>query len=369
VPSDTAPAPWWKRFGAFALALMVGGVAGYVIYDIFHSQSRNEVVAPDTPPGEYIYLDRDRVHSYLSQIVDGLADSEKRTLAETEDLSAEIKAGAAGLGGKRSQSSSFEAQIRPTPADRFYLLLRLLRDGTSKQENGDSAPWLFDLHANAADGQRGYDAACQIREGDFVRIHEAHLLLSPYAAVLPKATYAVLNRRTPTGSVAQPDQKLFAPHNRAQKRAIRRYQRLLGRDPRLPFVVRTTWAVPHAAPSTRMTFFIPARYSSLRNEPSLISGTLTVVGKVVYRNLSRRVAGSKGDRIDCGDVPDLPNVPKTYLDRQTVATFVPALNINTAPKFVFDNLRFKVGSVVKDVTANMTVTPPLMVVVPIAMFQ
>ena len=81
------------------------------------------------------------------------------------------------------------------------------------------------------------------------------------------------------------------------------------------------------------------------------------------------MVGSNGERIDCDDVPDSPTVPKTYVDHQTVATFGPALNINAAPKFVFDNLRFSAGSTAKDVTANMTVTPPVMVVVPIAMYQ
>lgn len=51
-------------------------------------------------------------------------------------------------------------------------------------------------------------------------------------------------------------------------------------------------------------------------------------------------------------MPD--TVPKSYLDRQTVATFVPALE--QAPNFIFDNLRFTIESVAKQVTANMTVT-------------
>jgi hypothetical protein len=360
----------WKVLkGLAVLALVV--LAGYVIYDIAHSQSENEVVAPDTPPGEYLYLDRTRVHSYLSQIVEGLAESEKRTLAKTEDLSAELKAGVATLAGKSSTSTTSEGQIKPTSADRFYLLLRLLRQGISKEENENGTTirdWLFDLRATPAGGIKDYgvyNAACRLREGDFVRIRNAHLSLSPYAAMLPKVTYAVLNRRTPTGSVAIPDQKLFAARTKRQRRQIRRYQHRLGKDPRLPFVVRTVRTVPRSGPPVRMTFFIPALYSSLRNEPSLISGTLTVVGKVVYLNLAR--PDSKGRRIGCNEKLVPTTVPKRYIDRQTVATFVPALN--AAPPFIYDNLRFSIGSTARDVTANMTMTPPMMVVVPIAMYQ
>ena len=385
---------WWKGIAGFILALVVGIGVGYVIWGVSRSQSKNDVVAPDTSPGEYLYLDGKRVHSYLSQIVDGLADTEKHTLADTEELSAEIKTGAAGLSGKRSQTTSSEAQIKPTPADRFYLLLRLLRKPNFAQDSPDLRPWLFELQAEPTDGAKSYevyDAACQVREGDFVRIHNAHLSVPPYAAVLPKATYAVLYRQ----GLAAPDKRLFAPHNKVQKRRIRRYQHLLGKDPRLPFIVRTvrSSSQPVASPSTspaggqtqptttgqsggqaspskpvgpraRITFFVPALYSALRDEPSLISGTLNIVGKVVYRNLSRAVGGK---RIDCHGQPVRSTVPKKYVDRKTVATFAPAIHAST---FIFNNLRFShLNREATRVTANMTLSPPVMVVVPIAMYQ
>jgi hypothetical protein len=333
---------------------------------------RTQEVAGSSPASSiknpYLYLDRGRVRSYLGQLVDGLAESEKRTLADNEDLSAEVKAGGAGLTGKRTRSRTTESQVAPTVADRFYLLLRLLRDGESGIDQEHSRHWLITLDADTTQPDKAYDAACGLHEGDFVRIRDARLLLSPYAAVLPKTSYALLNRRTPTGLVSKPDPKVFAPRRRAQKRAVTRYLGLLGGDPRLPFVVRmplTRTPIRGRLPS--VTFFLPARYRSLRNEPSLISGTLTIVGKVVYRNLARRSAGQRRKRIGCGDQPVPDTVPKSYLDRQTVATFVPALE--TAPNFIFDNLRFTLESVAKQVTENMTVTPPLIVVVPIAMYQ
>lgn len=351
---------------------MLGGLlvlaALWIIRDIYNEQKEGELLKPDSPPGEYLYLDRSRVRSYLGQLVDGLPESEKRTLADSEDLSAEVKAGAAALTGKRTRSKTTETQVAPTVADRFYLLLRLLRNGDSEIEDEGSRHWLVTVDADTDRAEKSYDDACELKEGDFVRIRDARLQLSPYAAVLPKTTYALLNRRTPTGLVSKPDQKLFAPRTRKQKRAVNRYLKLLGRDPRMPFVVRMPLTrTPTRGRIQSVTFFIPAHYRSLRSEPSLISGTLTIIGKVVYRNLARPPAEKGGERIGCNDQPVPDTLAKSYLDRQTVATFVPALE--KAPNFVFNNLRFTIASVAKQVTANMTVTPPLIVVVPIAMYQ
>jgi hypothetical protein len=341
-------------------------LAGWIIYSASNDQQEHKTPAADTPPGEFLYLDRARVLSYLGQLVEGLPTSEKRTLAESADLTAEVKAGPATAGGARKQSQTTEAQVAPTVADRFYLLLRLLRDGKSSIEGHHPRKWLIEVETETPDSTSVYSSACQLQEGDFVRIHEAHLTLSPYAAVLPKATYAVLNRKALNGQVAKPNQQLRQPFTRRQKRAVNRYLRLLGRDPRLPFVVRTLSRDPGHGRFGGVTFFIPARYRSLRSEPSLISGSLTIVGKVVYRNLARPVDEDNNTRTSCGRPVD-SRVARYYRDRQTVATFVPALNV--APDFVFQNLNFQIGTIAEQVAANMTVEAPVVVVIPIAIYQ
>ena len=55
------------------------------------------------------------------------------------------------------------------------------------------------------------------------------------------------------------------------------------------------------------------------------------------------------------------------VDRLTVATFVPALE--EGPAFVINSFRFSKDSITQEVTANMTVAAPVVVVVPIAMYQ
>jgi hypothetical protein len=350
------------RVWAVLSTVGLGLLAANVIFSPFQGQSPSTILQPDTPPGEYLYLDRSRVRSYLGQLVDGLLASEKRTLADSEELAADVKAGGAGFSGGRKRSASTEAQVAPTAADRFYLLLRLLRAGKSRDESGHSRHWLVDLGAQTERPQNVYEAACHVQERDFVRIRNAHLYLSPYAAVLPKATYAHIYL---TGHVTRPTPRILSPRTRAERRRVDRYLRLLGKDPRLPFIVRTISGDPGHGRPAGVTFFLPARYQSLRDEPSLISGTVTIVGKVVYRNLGR-VDRKHGGRFSCGR--RLPtSVSSKYIDHMTVATFVPALR--AAPKFVFNNLWFDVRTIAKQVTANMTVAAPVVVVIPIAMYQ
>ncbi|MEK6274348.1 MAG: hypothetical protein AABM30_03335 [Actinomycetota bacterium] len=378
-PATSKPLVTAHRWAVGASVVFVLAVA-YIVYGVVQDHRAGKLLEPDTPPAEYLYLDNARVRSYLGQLVNGLPASEKRTLSESEDLAAEVKASGVGLSSANKTSTSTVIDVSPTVADRFYLLLRLLRKGKSNFksedsrkwlffENGDSRKWLFDLNLGPKKKHRGvyevaervYQAACKVHEGDFVRINDAHLSLSPYAAVLPTVTYATLNLN---GEAAPPTPRVLSPRTRVGRRRVSRYRRLLGKDPRLPFIVRTTPLRPRRGQPAGVTFFLPTRYKSLRNEPSLISGTLTIVGKIVYLNLGR--SKPRGSRMACQEkVPS--SLPRSYVDRMTVATFVPALE--EAPNFVFDNLGFRIGTIAQQVTANMTVAAPVMVVIPIAMYQ
>lgn len=358
-----APAPTKTRAWAGIATAALVIVVAYVIVD--RIRGTNELTRPDTPPGEYLYLDRARVLSYLGQLVDGLPSSEKRTLAESEDLTAELKGGPASLAGGRKTSSSSEAQVAPSVADRFYLLLRLLRVGKSRSEASADRSWLFDVGAQTSKPTQVYERMCSIREGDFVRIRNAHLYLPPFAAILPKATYAALNL-TPTKKVTPPPAKrILTPRTVKERTAVAEYRKLLGRNPRLPFIVPTLSPNAGRGQPSGVTFFVPTRYHSLRNEPSLISGTLTIVGKVVYLNLAR-IDDKTGRATSCGN-PAEKTVPLNYVDRLTMATFVPALK--GALPFVTQSLHVPKPMAETRVAANIVVRTPIAVVVPIAMYQ
>lgn len=358
----TEPVVKTRSWRDVALKGVLIAAVALLLADEVRDRLAGDLLEPDTAPAEYLYLDNARVRAYLGQLVDGLPESEKRTLVDSEELAAEVKAGGAGLSDKQTRSTTTDTLVKPTVADRFYLLLRLLRAGDSDDESGNSRNWLTDLGGQTEGPQNVYEAACKVREGDFVRIRNAHLTLSPYAAVLPNATYALLDLE---GGIDAPAPGIFTPRTRAKRRQVKRYRRSLGKDPRLPFIVRQLSSEPGPGRSAGVTFFIPARYLGLRNEPSLISGTLTIVGKVVYRNLGRTDKRG-GARVSCGE-PVHPSVPESYVDRQTVATFVPALI--DGPDFVVNNLEFTEGTIAGNVRRNMTVKAPVVVVIPIAMYQ
>jgi len=96
------------------------------------------------------------------------------------------------------------------------------------------------------------------------------------------------------------------------------------------------------------------------DEPSLLSGNLTVVGKVVYRDLTRR------DGTSCG-LPVPGGEAHSYIDRQTISLFAPALQ--TAPQSILDNLGLVRAQILTRIQQSATFPSPVVVVVPVAIYQ
>jgi hypothetical protein len=141
--------------------------------------------------------------------------------------------------------------------------------------------------------------------------------------------------------------------------AIDAYKRSLGANPRLPFIVPTLAAEPKTQPHG-VNFFVPVRYRWLAAEPSLLSGSLTVVGKVTYRDL--RVP----DRTICGRRLDAEATPQ-YFDQQTLLAFGPALQ--AAPDQLLATVGIERQTLLPAVRASVTLPAPMMVVVPLAIYQ
>jgi hypothetical protein len=302
--------------------------------------------AADTPPAEYLYLDSQRVLAYLGQIDDGLSGSEKRTATNASSINASLSAGQVATAGATSeQRLSSERVFTETEADRFYRLLRKLR-------NGGPAGSLHDIdveHASGAGREKLRAQLGDIHEGQFVRIKHAQLLLPPYAAVYPQLRYA---RYYATGSdkpLRSPDPALYAPVSRRSRGAIRAYVHRVGPNPRLPFVIGRL-----ANPT--VSFLVPARFRGLGTEPSLLSGNLTVVGKLVYKTA----------------LSDPPYQDQTTLDTFTLAlhkaprSLLRKLGI---PSTVIRALGRKRKHLLAHIAASLIYQAPVAVVVPIAIYQ
>jgi hypothetical protein len=341
---------------AIASAFVTVVIAVVVAHFLWTNQKlvvQTKLLPPDTPPAEYLYLDSQRALAYLGQIEGGLTENEKRTVSETESQNATLKGGLlAEINGSVQRQASIESTVTPAATDRFFTLLIKLRSGRERRENRD-APWLHDIDARVRT-HKGWTAIrkqlLSVREGDFVRISGAHLYLAPYAAVTPRARYADSYLG---GEISQPRQPLYAPISRRAQLDITRYLRTLGTDPVLPFVLPILATDRTASPP--LIFFIPARYSALLDNPRLLSGTLTVVGKVTY--------------ID----PRLPSdrscsaAPCSYLDRQTLTTFAPALQ--KAPASVLSELGINRADILRKVRATVLFHAPIAVVLPVAIYQ
>lgn len=164
-----------------------------------------------------------------------------------------------------------EATVTPTEADRFYSFKAAL-------------PQSFGGHfkrvdpANEASSWDQFVARMEgFREGDFVNIADARLLVPPYALPLPKLSYAA--RELPPGAptVSRPRlTALIAKH----PQEVNDYLRPLGTNPRIPVVAYARVTAPDGKVKT-FTFFLPLSYANLVNAPALISGSVNVLGKIV----------------------------------------------------------------------------------------
>jgi hypothetical protein len=315
-------------------------------------------LAPDDPPAEYLYLDSQRVNAYLGQIQGGLALQETRNITETSSASVDVGGGLLkDLSQSHGLSQSISSVVTPLATDRFYTLLLKLRQG-SERRDGRTVPWLPSIDAqitpqNSVDHVRAQ--LRDLREGDFVRIYNARLFLPPYASFVPKAHYA--DPFLSGGFQVPPATSVVAALNVTERQAVESYLRELGNDPTLPFVVYTL-----PLNSQIVTFLIPARYRALLDNGRLLTGRLVVVGKVIYKDLRRSTdsgCGSGGG--------ETVSLSCRYVDAQTVQTYGSALL--KAPPSILRYLGVTRREVVADVSASMTFRAPVLVVLPVAIYQ
>jgi hypothetical protein len=346
----------WKAIASAVVAAPILFAAGHFLWITERTTLVGEV-RPNSPPPEYLYLDTERTLAYLGQIEGGLTAREKRVESRSVSTKGSLKAGLiADIAAEQQRQQAIEQQVTPNATDRFFTLLGKLRSGRDERE-GDQAPWIVDVNARI-EGDEGVVRIVKrlqkLREGDFVRIGNARLLLPPYAAAVPKARYANSYRGA---DLRQPRRPPPAPATLEARREVAAYLRLLGADPFLPFVV-PTWSDGEV--SDQVTFFVPARYSALIENERLLAGKLTVVGKVVYLDARRLIDD------DCID-PPVASGPCLYSDRQTVASFAPALQ--RAAGSVLKRFGFRRATVATAVRESVTFEAPLAVVLPVAIYQ
>jgi hypothetical protein len=320
-----------KKFAAgAALAL----VAAFLVLLVVHrlpraahtkTAARLQLAEPDVPPLEFAYLDTERVDAYLGQAEDGLAEKEQRGEQIKRAVNAGLNVGAnATIGASEQDEESASSTVAANAADRFYAFLRLLRKEPqasvkkSKCNEISRTDWLGELDLKEETQQAMQEVEC-IGVGNFIRIDDVQLFLPPFAQALPR----VQSTNAFYGALPAPRSPFTSPaQSVALRHALHDYAKRVGTSARMPFVGAPYGE--HKEVGGKVALFMPTEYRGLTHEPSLLTGSVTVVGKIIYIARPPSKSGRK---------PKL--AAPAYIDYPTIDTFGRAL-LHASPVFRAD---------------------------------
>ena len=314
---------------------------------------------PGIPPPEYAYLDNLRVLNYLGQIEGGLSKSETRTRKVADTRSGGVAAGGVELGGSSSNELSVEETVTPTETALFYRLLDRLDDkGYLRELSASSGSAAFTKALGGVpEGSFVRIAGCKLRVPTYVQMNEiisdSRRTISAERAWLT-AVYGTDEERMATkiaeaeasGAKAMTGLGTYAlspADARRLKRAATRFDAAIGANPPVPLASCTGKPL-----ETRQKpdLLFPVALDALTKERSLLAGPVTIVGKVV-----RQVR--------------LPS--DVYVDRKAVAAYADAAFAMDEALGSFQGE--DTPTLGDELSADVTVSPPGAVILPIAIYK
>jgi hypothetical protein len=275
----------------------VGAAAVGVAWLFVGGSSSNELAqslgqAPGIPPPDYAYLDNARVALYLGQLQGGLARSEQLREELTQGRNAGLSAGGVSVGGSAGSSASRERVVTPTATARFYQLLDLLdRDGYLHRIDATASPkMLVREFAQVPEGTFVQLRRCRLRIPSYIQLAQLNFGSSGYFSA--SNAYQGLGEGQPltyealgVALVRAGRQKFSLPSaismhlGEAQlARTMDHLAAVAKRNPRVPF---STCDGSAAAKPRGVDLLFPVRLGALSSEPTLLSGPVTIVGKLV----------------------------------------------------------------------------------------
>jgi hypothetical protein len=304
------------------------------VLDVFDDQ-QIEPASGSRLPGEYLYLDDERVDAYLGQLRGGLSPTEQRSISLTENRATEVGLEqVVQIGGNVERKEVIERTVSSQAADRFFVLESELE---ARYSHTDAVGLRFKRIEASRSGCREIVRLETIKEGQIVRITGVNLRVPTYALALAKVAHA--DQFLVAGQAALPKERLVRLATERQP-ALKRLVESLGPDPRLPFRLKM------AAWKGGCEVFMPARYSKVIDAPSLLTGPMTIVGKVVRR---------------------LTKKEKEYFDVDTAVRYERAL-AQSSPE-VRTTLGVNPDQIRDVVNSSATIDYPGLVVLPIAMYK
>jgi hypothetical protein len=331
------------------------------------SNGSSSLPPPDIPPVEFVYFDAPRAEAYLGQALGGTENSIERKDKVTRTINATVSAGAnAQLGGSEEGQQDTVTTVTPKAADRFYTLMRQLRaknkeieyDAQKEECKGgkeSEPPWMGDVNEEDPYKTVMQEVRC-IRVGNFIRIRRARLLLPSFVRTLPRVrSVGALPKTSPS-----PHVPFDSPAQSNQVyRALHAYARLVGPNPRIPFV-----AEPYHRSGERVTFFLPSLYRGVTREPSLLGSSMTIVGLVIS-------ASSRGSYTDYQTISTFGH---TLLEAQKALRADLGICVKTPKTETRQRSGHRVpctppGRMLAEMKRSMKVPPPFVVVLPIAIYD
>jgi hypothetical protein len=254
------------RAGVLLVSLIVAlDLVG--VLDVFGDE-QIEPSSSSRLPEEFLYLDDERVDAYLGQLRGGLSPTEQRSLRLTKKIDARLGVEpVVQVGGTAEKTESIERTVFLRAADRFFQLESELEARYTHVDVGLEFKEI-EARSNACPEIK---KLLRIKEGQILRILGANLRVPAYALALAKVAHA---DQFHTDYQKKVSNKTFARLAQEGQRGLKRYVKSLGDDPQLPFWIK---------PKGRCEVFMPARYSKVNDAPSMLTGPVTIVGKVVRR--------------------------------------------------------------------------------------
>jgi hypothetical protein len=338
----------------WALAAVLGVVLVIVLLIDLLADNNQFDLGSVTAPAEYLYLDTERVGSYLAQAENGLTEEEKRTRKEITSLSGEAGLEGVKLGGSVQRERAAEQTVKPTDNSRFYRLLTRLGD-EGVEVNGQPALVELDFSKSRAEITKSME---KVQQGGFVEIRNARIARPPYVVLYYSLRQAVSDRSALTLGILKPRDV-----DDARKLVTR-----VGDNPRLPLFARAVAESPednleeiknadNRAESERPpTVFLTAQFANFAPASSLFRTRLSVLGKVIHKPVK---------------APALPrkklNFRQRYVDEESISTFAPALR--SASARVQRALGVRRGKIERTLTRRLSVVFPHLVVLPVAIYS
>jgi hypothetical protein len=264
----------WKVLQAAVLVVtLVVALDIFGVLDVFGDDGL-EPRSSSKLPGEYLYLDEERVDAYLGQLRGGLSATERQSVSLTEDRSATVGVDPVQIGASVARKEVTERTVSSQAADRFFELESELESRFADADN----PYVRFMDMEAAKNACAeIKRLVNIKEGQIIRITGANLRVPTYALALAKVAHADQFLHDDQDRV--PSKRLTRLALESQP-GLKRFVDRLGADPLLPFRLKIKQR-------PQCEVFMPARYLAVKNAPSLLTGPVTIVGKVV-RRLTRK---------------------------------------------------------------------------------